>query len=347
MRRAAVLLVLVLAPVAAAGSAAGRPGAAGPIVVGGIAPAGSAFARGAAAYFAEVDRRGGVNRRAIVYRVLDDVDPAGSARRLVEDDGVLAVFGTVGTATSLAVRDYLSEARVPQLFAMSGAATWGLDATRYPWAIGFPPANALEGLAIARQVQKTAAGARIAVLYEDDRDGKELLGAFMRGLGAGARHRVTVSTEIDELRGAGTTTLVVLGSRAAAGRAFADARAMGWHPEVVANAAAGGGPAPPGTVSTVYVRSDENGGEYALGQAAAFTLVEVLRTAARHLTRAVLVAAARSLNEANNPFLVPGIVVRTSPTDAFPIQQVALQRRSGGRWIAVSGPLVPTSTRRP
>lgn len=55
-----------------------------------------------------------------------------------------------------------------------------------------------------------------------------------------------------------------------------------------------------------------------------------LMTIAESLTRAGIMAAAPRLTEANNPFVLPGIAIKTSSTDAFPTQQVALRRWSGG-----------------
>ena len=57
---------------------------------------------------------GGVNGRKIEYRYYDDAyNPAQTVqltRRLVEEDGVFAVFGSIGTANNLAIRDYLNGA---------------------------------------------------------------------------------------------------------------------------------------------------------------------------------------------------------------------------------------------
>jgi len=44
------------------------------------------------------------------------------------------------------------------------------------------------------------------------------------------------------------------------------------------------------------------------------------------------------LNERNNPFVLPGIVVRTTSADHFPIAQVRLERYHKGRWVYF-GPL--------
>jgi branched-chain amino acid transport system substrate-binding protein len=73
-------------------------------------------------------------------------------------------------------------------------------------------------------------------------------------------------------------------------------------------------------------------GYYYAGMASAISLVDVLRRAGRNLTRASVMKAARSLNQPKHPLLIPGIVVKTSPTDGFPIEQMALQR-----WVTGKG----------
>jgi branched-chain amino acid transport system substrate-binding protein len=73
--------------------------------------------------------------------------------------------------------------------------------------------------------------------------------------------------------------------------------------------------------------------------AAAFSLVDALKRAGKNPTRASLLKAATSLNESNNPFLLPGIVARTSPTDRFALEQVQMFRYTKGVW-QVFGPLV-------
>ena len=99
----------------------------------GEAAAFGTVAPGAKAYFDYVNSTGGVNGRKIEYRYYDDAyNPAQTVqltRKLVEDDGVFAIFNSAGTANSLAVRDYLNQKKVPQLFAASGATTLGSEST--------------------------------------------------------------------------------------------------------------------------------------------------------------------------------------------------------------------------
>src|SRR5690606_36636406 len=108
-------------------------------------------------------------------------------RRLVEQDQVFAVFQTLGTATSSAVRDYLGQRKVPQIFVASGATEFGAD-TEHPWTIGWQPRYRTEGLAYAQHVKTVRPNATVAVLYQNDDFGKDLLKAFTEGIaGSGVR----------------------------------------------------------------------------------------------------------------------------------------------------------------
>ena len=72
--------------------------------------------------------------------------------------------------------------KVPQLFVASGATTWGRDYAQYPYTIGFQPSYQAEGWVYGKYLARTAAGATIAVLFQNDDYGKDLLGGLKRGL---------------------------------------------------------------------------------------------------------------------------------------------------------------------
>ncbi|HET9937227.1 MAG TPA: hypothetical protein VFQ28_00425, partial [Gaiella sp.] len=74
------------------------------------------------------------------------------------------------------------------------------------------------------------------------------------------------------------------------------------------------------------------------GMAVAWTMVETLQRAGKNLTRASLIAAARSLNTTANPFLLPGTRLRTSKADAFPLDTVSLYRYDNRQWVRAAGP---------
>jgi ABC-type branched-subunit amino acid transport system substrate-binding protein len=85
---------------------------------------GQPFHEGARLFFDQLNAQGGVGRRSIELRVLDDgYEPercAANTQRFLSDD-VFALFGYVGTATSMAALPLLQKARVPLFAPMTGA----------------------------------------------------------------------------------------------------------------------------------------------------------------------------------------------------------------------------------
>jgi branched-chain amino acid transport system substrate-binding protein len=77
------------------------------------------------------------------------------------------------------------------------------------------------------------------------------------------------------------------------------------------------------------------------GMTVAWTMTETLRKAGKNPTRASLLRAAQSLDQRANPFLLPGIAVRTSRTRYFPLSGVYLYRYDNRQWVKASALLDP------
>ena len=144
----------------------------------GWAQAYGAIGRAEAAYFRMINDRGGVNGRKITFISVDNASEAANslelARALVQHDGVLLIFGSLGTETNLAIRPYLNDQHVPQLFVDSSSVIFN-DPAHFPWTMGFFASFRTEGLAYASYILQTRPTARIAILYADDDAGKEYL----------------------------------------------------------------------------------------------------------------------------------------------------------------------------
>ena len=69
----------------------------------------------------------------------------------------------------------------------------------------------------------------------------------------------------------------------------------------------------------------------------AHTFVAALKKAGKNPTRAGIMKAATSLNVTNDPFLLPGIAVKTGGSDHFPLDQSKLQRYHNGHWVSFGG----------
>jgi branched-chain amino acid transport system substrate-binding protein len=255
MTRGGALLALVAAAVLAVPAAGARPAdtpgiTATQILLGGTGPLTGAESQyqpilsGAQAYFSYVNDHGGVFGRKIVYTVADDqYDPAQTValtQRLVEQDKVFAIFNSIGTEHALAVRDYLNQQQVPQLFVGTGAVTLASQHKQFPWTMGLLPSNIGEGAIYGRQIVATKPKAKIGVLYENDEYGQELLAGLRRGLGTHAKQIVatqsyalldaSVDSQVQQLKASGADTFVIFALPKQAIQAFVIAAKLGWKP---------------------------------------------------------------------------------------------------------------------
>lgn len=149
--------------------------------------------KGVRAYFDYVNKeKGGVNGRKLNWIVRDDgYQPPKSveeARRLVEQDKVFALFQTLGTPPSTAIWNYANQQKVPQVYVATGASKWGTD-TKHPWTIGWQPSYVAEARIYAKWLNDTKPGAKVAVLYQNDDFGQDLLNGFTKAI-AGSKVRI-------------------------------------------------------------------------------------------------------------------------------------------------------------
>src|SRR5215510_2935958 len=136
-----------------------------------------------------INEQGGVNGRRLTLLSLDDgYSPPKTleqVRLLVEEDGVLLVFQSLGTAANAAIQKYLNARRVPQLFVASGATRWG-DPQNFPWTMGWQPNYQSEGRIYAKYILQNWPNAKVGVLYQNDDYGKDYLKGMKDGLGSKA-----------------------------------------------------------------------------------------------------------------------------------------------------------------
>ncbi len=81
--------------------------------------------------------------------------------------------------------------------------------------------------------------------------------------------------------------------------------------------------------------SDPADNNTVLAYARAFTLVQVLKQCGDDLTRDNVMKQAANLKNLRAPMLLPGIVINTSPTDFFPIEQMQLEKFDGKGWALI------------
>src|SRR5271170_6248154 len=194
------------------------------------------------AYFKMINEQGGVNGRKINYVSLDDgyspPKTVEQVRRLVEDEKVAFLFQTLGTPPNLAIRKYLNDNKVPQLFVSTGASTFA-DPEHFPWTIGFNPNYQTEARIYGKHILATKPDAKIGVLYQNDGFGKDYLIGLKDELGADHAGMVvkevsyetsepTVDSQIVTLQGSGADVLLIAATPKFAAQAIRKSFDLGW-----------------------------------------------------------------------------------------------------------------------
>ena len=406
-RKFGALLCVLLAVAAVAGTAAASHSSKTPgvskhqIVIGGTFPySGPAqlyktIPSAEQAYYAYVNAKGGVNHRKIKdITVNDEYNPAETVpavKKLVEQNHVFAIVGSLGTAPGLATWGYLNKRHVPQVLLATGDAYWGNcvhkacpgagSTSPKPWTMGWQPDYPGEAKLYAKYILKHKPNAKIGVLYQDDAYGKNYLNGLKTGLGShksqivdAQSYSVTdsgtvVGSHVVHIASSGADVFVIFATPSAAIAALAtEGKIPNWHPltfnnnvssnRVFMGLAAKSGANLDGVLSTNYLESATTQAnlpgmklaktiihQYApaldqslaagdsnivYGLSVAWTFAHELKRAGKNPTRKSLMNALRTMNEKNNPFVYPGMAVKTSKKRNFPMQQLIFIKWSGG-----------------
>src|SRR6516225_7717516 len=210
----------------------------------GPASAFSSYGRVMAGYFQMLNEKGGINGRKINLISLDNAFSPPKAieqsRKLVEDDGVFAEVGTVGTVPNVAVQKYLNQNKVPHVFISAGGRRFN-DPQNFPWTVPFYPPFEMEGATFGKFIVKKMPNAKIAVLYQNDDYGKDYLTGLKAGLGADATAKIvaeaayelsypTIDSEILKLKASGADTLIYFATPKFAAQGIKKANELSWKP---------------------------------------------------------------------------------------------------------------------
>jgi branched-chain amino acid transport system substrate-binding protein len=200
---------------------------------------------GMKAYFDYINSKGGVNGRKIDFRFDDDgYNPANTVQithKYVEQDHAFALVGGLGTEPQTAVRQYLNDNKVPQLFVSTGATTFDRDFSQYPWTMGWQPDYEAEGSIYGKYIVKNLPSAKLGILYQNDDYGND----YLRGLKAGltAQHAPQIvdaepfdltagapASQVVKLRASGADTFIIFGTPTPTIQAYVISTKVGWHP---------------------------------------------------------------------------------------------------------------------
>ncbi len=385
----AVLAALLLASTTASADKKYGPGASDTeIVLGQTMPysgPGSAFGtigKANLAYFEMLNAQGGVNGRKVRLVSLDDsYSPPKTleqTRRLVEVDNVLAMFGSLGTATNTAVHKYLNAKHVPQLLIAAAALKWN-DPKNFPWTMGLPANQYAENRPMVAYLLKHRPQAKIAVLYQNDDFGKDYVRTLKELLAERGGPAIvaeqsyeatdpTVDSQLVALKASGADALFYFTSPKFGAMALRKTYELGWKPlQFINNPSSSVGAVlkPAGTEKAVglltpgwvkdptdprwqndpgtrewgawqqrYLKEVDPSDYFAVyGYTAAQVMAHILRQCGDDLTRENVMRQAANLGNVPATMLLPGVQIRTTPTDYETIRQTRLQQFDGTRWI--------------
>jgi branched-chain amino acid transport system substrate-binding protein len=201
----------------------------------------SLFGRIETAYFRMINAAGGINGRRVTLVSLDDAFAPPKAveqtRRLVEGEGVLAIVGSIGTPTNLAVAKYLNSKQVPQILILASTPKLN-DPDNLPWTTTFMMPQPVETRIYAQYLLRTKPDAKIAVIYQNDELGKGNMESFKAALGSSASMIVseaayditdpTIDSQILALKASGADTLFHASNARFAAQAIRKAHELGW-----------------------------------------------------------------------------------------------------------------------
>lgn len=353
------VLILLAAAWIAAGTAHAQSGVTPTTIVIGQSAAlsgpamelGTEMRAGALAYFEFVNSHGGVNGRTIVLRSLDDgYEPdraLANTRRFIEGDDVFALFGYVGTPTTVAALPAITAARIPLIGPYTGAEALRKPVNRYVFNVRasyFRETDQLVELLTKLDLS------RIAVFYQNDAYGKTGLDGVQRAMqkrGVAIVATATVERNSSDVAAAVATiakadpqavimisaytsvaafikamkaagsfpqfmNVSFVGSKALADALGKDGRGVGIS-QVVPFPWNAGLPVVRDYQKLITAKSGPNSVSFTSleGFIAAKVLVEALRRAGRDLTRERLISALESMTDLD----VGGFMVSYSPTD--------------------------------
>ncbi len=208
----------------------------------GPASAFSSYGRVMTGYFKMINEAGGINGRKINLISLDNAFSPPKAieqtRKLVEDDGVLADVGTVGTTPNVAIQKYLNGAKVPHIFVSAGGRRFA-DPQNFPWTVPMYPGFEMEGKTFGQYILKHRPAARIAVLYQNDDYGKDFLVGLKAALGdkikivAEVAYEITeptIDSQIVRLKDSGADTLLYFSTPKFTAQGLRKVKETGWTP---------------------------------------------------------------------------------------------------------------------
>jgi len=216
------------------------------ILAGAMAAVYATIPQATEAYFNYInDTQGGVCGRKIVYKLADNGDDPAKAveavRKLVEQDKVFAIVGSLGDTPHPAVWEYLNENQVPDILCSAGSHMFGDDPEGHPWTVQMIPSYRIEGTFFGEYISENLPGKKVAVLYPNNQQGADHLQGVKDGLDPDKNEvvseqsyevaTVSVSSQVSNMKNSGAEVVTTVATPGYTAQAMKQADRLGWHPE--------------------------------------------------------------------------------------------------------------------
>ena len=179
---------------------------------------------GIEAAFHEANQQGGVHGRRLALVTKDDAYEPEAAiantRQLIEEEGVFALIGAVGTPTSRSAVPVAAEAGIPYIAPFTGAAF--LRDPRWGNVINLRASYKQETEEMVERLTTDLGIERIGILYQDDSYGRagyvgtlealERRDMELAGVGVYRRNTTAVKTALLDLRRAAPEAVIIIGA---------------------------------------------------------------------------------------------------------------------------------------
>jgi ABC-type branched-subunit amino acid transport system substrate-binding protein len=234
-----VAMAFMTLPVAAQDAI--KVGMSGPFS-GGLSLLGQSVRDGVEVAFSEVNEQGGVAGRKLQFIAEDDgyepMRTIASARKLVEQDKVVALLAVTGTAPSAALLPFVTESKTPMLFpyAFSHSLTTPLNRDVFTTL----PEVRVQMVVLANYIITTLKQTKVAAIYQNDDFGQDAVAGLDERFGRDKialvklpfdRGTTNFSGVVAQAKAAGVEHVVFLGIPKDAALVMREANNLGWKPQ--------------------------------------------------------------------------------------------------------------------
>jgi branched-chain amino acid transport system substrate-binding protein len=218
-----------------------KAGMSGPFS-GGLSLLGQSVRDGVEVAFAEINEQGGVGGRKLQFIAEDDgyepMRTIASARKLVEQDKVVALLAVTGTAPSAALLPFVTESKTPMLFpyAFSHSLTTPLNRDVFTTL----PEVRVQMIVLANYILNTLKQTKVAAIYQNDDFGQDAVAGLDERFGRDKiplvklpfdRGTTNFSGVVAQAKAAGVEHVVFLGIPKDAALVMREANNLGWKPQ--------------------------------------------------------------------------------------------------------------------